>query len=68
MLATAPQQVSTPSTKKSHTLRNVGILVIVVLFLIVFFYVPMVPYTFGSYSDYGTSVTATGTVSMSYAL
>jgi hypothetical protein len=69
--ASAPQGLATTSVAaapNSHVKRNLAVLGILVIFLIVFFAAPVVPYTFASYSYGGYSASATGTVSMSYAL
>ena len=50
---------------QSHTGRNIAILVIL---LFVFFLLPVVPYTFASYSFLGANSQATGYVSPSYAV
>ena len=57
-------QSATPQGK-SHTGRNIAILFVL---LLLFFLLPVVPYTFASYSFLGGNAQATGDVSMSFAL
>lgn len=69
-IAQPPQSSSQPaqstmSQSKSHTGRNVGALFVLVL---LFFFLPVVPYTFASYSFLGTNAQATGSVSLSFVL
>jgi hypothetical protein len=56
--------VQTTSTQKSHIGRNLGIALVL---LLLFFFLPVFPYTFYSGSYAGVNVQATADVSLSFA-
>jgi hypothetical protein len=60
-----PVQVVVPQQSKSHAGRNAGILLVL---LLLFFLLPIVPYTFASYSYLGVNAEATAYVSPSFAV
>jgi hypothetical protein len=66
-LASPPTSSSRPMTSQSHshTGRNIAALFFL---LLLFFLLPVVPYTFASYSFLGTNAQATGDVSLSFVL
>ena len=63
----SPQSViqSRASQSGSHAGRNIGILFVL---LLLFFFLPIIPFTFASYSFLGGNAQATGDVSMSFAM
>jgi hypothetical protein len=61
----ASTQMVIPQISKSHTGRNIAITVIL---LVIFFVVPIVPYTFVNYSYAGGYAHAMGDVSLSFAI